>query len=118
MQDVYSFCELRHIEDSMLQSGANSQLVNARAHADHGLPVIWLKPLLNQVKLMAGKTPRIVGEGSQVLEGGACPEERFHGHLDTIQLLVWRRKGSEEQWQTPHNTSAAPDGNLCAFAAR
>jgi hypothetical protein len=87
MQDVDSFCELRHIKDPMLCGGANSQLVNARAYVDHGLPVIRFKPLLNQVKLVAGNTPRIFGEDSQVLESGACPEERFHGREGLYNFL-------------------------------
>jgi hypothetical protein len=87
MQDVYSFCKLRHVEDPMLHGSANSQLVNTRAYAGHGLPVIRLKPLLNQVKLVASNTPRILGESSQVLEGGACPEERFHDREELYNFL-------------------------------
>jgi hypothetical protein len=87
MQDVYSFCELRHVNDPMLCGGANSQLVNARAYAGHGLPVIRFKPLLNQVKLVAGNTPCILGEDSQVLESGACLEERFHGREALYNFL-------------------------------
>jgi len=87
MQDVYTFCELRHVEDPMLHGGSNSQLVNARAYAGHGLPVIRLKLLLNQVKLVAGNTPRVLGESSQVLESGACPEERFHGQEKLYKFL-------------------------------
>ena|GEM_PF-6771400 len=79
VQNVDSFFKLRHVEDSMLQVAVDAQLVNARSHGGHGLPVSWLKPFLNQVKLMAGHTPRSIGEGSQVLQGGAYPEELFHG---------------------------------------
>lgn len=54
----------------MLRSRSNSQLVNARAYADHGLPIIRLKPLLNQVELVAGDSLRILWESSQILKGG------------------------------------------------
>jgi hypothetical protein len=87
VQDVDSFCELRHVEDPMLHAGANPQLVNARAYATHGFPVSRLKLLLNQMKLMAGKPSRILRESSQVLEGGACPEERFHGREKLYNFL-------------------------------
>jgi hypothetical protein len=87
MQDVYSFCELRHVEDPMLHGAANSQFVDARAYASHGLPVIRLKPLLDKVKFMAGNTPRILWESSQVLEDGAYPEERFHGREPLYNFL-------------------------------
>lgn len=89
MQDVYSFRKLRYIEDPMLQGGANSQLVDARAYTSQGLPVIRLKPLLDKVKLMAGNTPRILRECSQVLKNGADPEERFH-RLEPIYKFLYR----------------------------
>lgn len=69
MQDVYSFCELRHVKDPVLYGRTNSQLVNARAHARHGLPVIRLKPLLHQVQLVTCNAPGVVWEGSQIFEG-------------------------------------------------
>src|SRR6185295_7584553 len=71
----------------MLHGGANPQLVNAGADALHGLPVIRLEPLLNQVELVTGNAPRILGESSQVLEGGACPEELFHGRRALYNFL-------------------------------
>jgi hypothetical protein len=94
MQDVYSFCELRHIEDPMLHGSANSQLVNAGAYVGYGLPIIRLKPLLNQVKLVASDTPRIRWESSQVLEGGACPEEWFHGQEPLYNFLYTGARAS------------------------
>jgi hypothetical protein len=71
----------------MLYGGADSQLVNAGTYANYCLPVIRLKPLLNQVELVAGDTPRILREGSQVLKGGAYLEERFHGHEVLYKFL-------------------------------
>jgi hypothetical protein len=115
MQDVYSFCKLRHIEDPMLHGSANSQLVHARAYADHGLPVIRLKPLLNKVKLVTGNTPRVLGESSQVLEGGACPEERFHGQEALYNILYVERK-SEDRGCTPRITPACT-GRLASPSA-
>ena len=96
MQDVYSFGELRHVEDPMLHGGANSQLVNARAYAGHGFPVTRLESLLNQMKLVAGNTPRILGESSQVLECGACPEERFHGREAVYNFLYAGARAQEQ----------------------
>jgi hypothetical protein len=56
MQDVDSFFELCQVEDPMLHAGVNSQFLDTGANAGHGLPVIRLKPLLNQMQLMTGKT--------------------------------------------------------------
>jgi hypothetical protein len=72
----------------MLCGGANSQLANAGSYVGHGLPVVRLKPLLNQVELVAGNAPRILGESSEVLAGGAYPEERFHGRYTTFCMPV------------------------------
>jgi len=38
-----------------------------------------LQTLLHQMQLVASNAPGFLREGSQILEGGACPEERFHG---------------------------------------
>jgi len=78
----------------MLHGGADSQLVNAGAYADYGLPVIRLKPLLNQVQVVAGDTPRILWEGSQLLKGGAYPEERFHGRETLYNFLYKGARGA------------------------
>jgi hypothetical protein len=52
----------------MLRGGVNSQLVNAGTYyVGHGLPIVRLKPLLNQVELVAGHAPRVRRESSQVL---------------------------------------------------
>src|SRR5262245_29070357 len=78
----------------MLSRGANPQLINAGAHTRHCLPVVWFQPLLNQVQLVTGETSRVIREGSQVLEAGACPEERFHGQDDyTASCMTARKQG-------------------------
>ena len=38
---------------------------------------------------MAGNTPRVVGESSQVLEGRACPEKRFHAESHYTIFCMW-----------------------------
>jgi hypothetical protein len=79
MQDVYSFFKLRDIEDSMLYAGVDAQLVNTGSYAGHGFPVIRLEFFLDQMQLVTGPAFRRLGESSQILQGGAYPEERFHG---------------------------------------
>lgn len=72
---LYSFFELRQVEDPMLHAGVYPQLLDTGPHAGHGLPVIRIKPLLNQVQLMACEASGSFWESSQILEGGAYPEE-------------------------------------------
>jgi hypothetical protein len=79
VQDVYSFFKLRDIEDSMLHAGVDAQLVNTGSYAGHGFPVIRLEFFLDQMQLVTGPAFRRLGESSQILQGGAYPEERFHG---------------------------------------
>lgn len=68
MQDVDSFCKLRQIEDPVLYAGMDSQLLDTRPYAGHGLPVVRLKPLLNQMQLMTGKAPGVLWERPQILK--------------------------------------------------
>jgi len=75
----------------MLQAAVDAQLVNTRSNSRHGFPVIWLKPFLNQVKLMTGHASRSIGKSSQVLQGGAYPEELFHGPVRLYNFQYVRR---------------------------
>jgi hypothetical protein len=113
MQDVDSFNELGHVEDPMFHSRSNPQLINAGAYVADGLPVIRLEALLDQMQLVTGNTPGVLGESSQVLEGGACPEERFHGREALYKFLytearAWVSTPSyPERWPRTARTDVA-----------
>src|SRR5262249_8942336 len=94
VQNVNSFRELRQVEDPMFRGGTNPQLVDPGAHAGHGLPVIRLQPLLDQVELVTGETSRVIREGSPVLEAGACPEARVHRQQGVYSFLYGRAQAS------------------------
>jgi hypothetical protein len=87
MQDVDSFFEPCQVEDPMLHASVYPQFLDTGANAGHGLPVIRLKPLLNQMQLMAGKASGSLWESSQVLKGGAYPEELLHGRPALYNFL-------------------------------
>lgn len=87
VQDVHSFFELRQVEDPMLHAGVYPQLLDTGPYAGHGLPVIRVKPLLNQVQLMTGKASGSLWESSQILKGGAYPEELLHGREPLYNFL-------------------------------
>jgi hypothetical protein len=71
----------------MLHAGVYPQFLDTVPHAGHGLPIIRLKPLLNQVQLMAGKASDSLWESSQILKGGAYPEELLHGRPGLYNFL-------------------------------
>jgi hypothetical protein len=84
----------------MLDARAYPQLLNTGRHAGHGLPVIRVKPLLNQVQLMAGEASGILWESSQILLwessqilSRAYPEELLHGRKRLYNFLYRRKPG-------------------------
>jgi hypothetical protein len=91
----------------MLHAGMDAQLVNSRPYAGHGLPIIRLKPCLHEVQLMAGYAPRVPREASQILKGGAYPEEPLHGcervynFLYAVDKNTRRRTRRSGAWLTP-----------------
>jgi hypothetical protein len=66
VQDVHRLCELRDIQDAMLQSGVDADLPNARPDSAHRLPVRWIHALLDTAKLKPGESPRVAREGANV----------------------------------------------------
>jgi hypothetical protein len=94
VQDIDPFGKLRHVEDPMLSASVDSQFINTRSYTGNGLPVIRLKPLLNQVQVVTGHASRGFGKGSQVLESGADPKELFHGRAVAYKFLYIEAKGS------------------------
>lgn len=79
MENVDSLLELRHVEDPVLDSGTDPQLVDARPDSGHRLPVFGLEAQLHQVKIVAANPPGILGEGSQIRKGRTDPAQGFHG---------------------------------------
>jgi hypothetical protein len=68
------------------------------------------------VQLMTGHASRIIGESSQILQGGAYPEELFHGRVILYKFqytgarVVEARKGAR-----PGCDRMAPQ---CPFSSR
>jgi hypothetical protein len=87
VQNVDGVGILGDIEDTVLDSGVYSLLVNARANAGHGFPVMGLQPVLNQVELVSGSTAGIFREPSEILEGRPYPEDRLFGHGAIYKIL-------------------------------
>lgn len=67
VEHVDRFGELGYYEHAMFRRGVNPNLVDPGADRRHWFPVIGLLSLLEQVHLIPGFDPRLLGKLSHVL---------------------------------------------------
>lgn len=66
VQHVHCLCELRDVQDAVLQHGVDADLPDARSDPTHRLPVRWIEALLHPPKLKPGEPPRVARESANV----------------------------------------------------
>jgi hypothetical protein len=83
VKHVDTLRELRHIEDSVFESGVETNLPNTGSDSGHRLPVVRFKPLLDTPQLEAGDAARGRGKRLEIVAGGSEPKQRLvrHGSL-------------------------------------
>ncbi len=83
VQHINGVVELRHIQHSECPRGiSNSNFAYPSADGIHGLPVVWLAPMLHLIELMSCLTPCRFRKRTQVLQCAASELDGLRiGHL-------------------------------------
>ena len=106
VQNVHPFSELREVQHSVLETGVNSDLPNARAHRRHELPVGGFDAELNPPQLVAREPSRLPGEAPDICARAAQPGQRFHDRRRVYKYLDWLSTGNKRE--SPHNSVNLP----------
>lgn len=87
MDDVDSLLMFRDVEDSVFDTGVDTDLVDTRAHERHRLPVIRHQTLLNAPQLVASLSSGVLRKSAKVIERRPKPTERLLKHDGVYTFL-------------------------------
>ena len=79
VEDVHGLRELCEVEYAVLCTGVNPNLLNTRADARHGLPVVGFQALLDSPELKPGYLPNILREAPDRVSDIAEPHDGLDG---------------------------------------
>ena len=77
----------------MFETRADSDFVDPGPYALQRFPVAWHEPALHSTQLVTRESARLGWKGTEVLEGGSEPDQRFVEYLFSIHQFVYVHKG-------------------------
>jgi len=80
VKHVDALREFRNIEDSMFESGVDTNLPNTGSNGGHRLPVVRFKPLLDTPQLEPRDPPCVRRKSFEIVPGRSEPKQRLVGH--------------------------------------